>query len=70
MPTINQLIRNGRASIEKNQQLQLYSGAITLLSVSNIHQEGLLKNVEFVPEFILLLRKNLTPHFEKLRVYV
>jgi hypothetical protein len=56
--------------LKRNQQLQLYSGAITLLSVSNIHQEDPLKNVEFVPEFILLPRKNLTPHFERLLVFV
>src|SRR5680860_17251 len=55
---------------QKNQHLQLYNGAITLLSESNIHQEGLLKNAEFVLEFIRLLLRNLTQHFEKSLVFV
>jgi len=48
MPTINQLIPKDAPPLSKNRQLQLYSGAITLLNVSNFHQEGPPKNEEFV----------------------
>jgi small subunit ribosomal protein S12 len=44
MPTINQLIRKGRATLAKKSTAPALQWGYNSLKRSNIHQEGLLKS--------------------------